>query len=310
MLLVEEYEALRLIDLEKRTHDQCARQMQISRTTVTEIYEKARFKIADAIVNGKPLTINGGNYQICQESDCCACPGRGRRTVGLQSCAQGIQGVSHMKVAVPFKNDNIFQHFGMAPVFKVYVIENQTVASTELLPTGGHGHGAMVNLLVKNGVNCVVCGGLGGGAVRALEQAGIQLFAGNNGSADEAVNLLIAGELTNNIEAATAGRGGRCHGHGHSHGEEGCGCHGHGHGEEGCGCHGHGHGEEGCGCHGHGHGEEGCGCHGHGRSEEGCGCHGHDHGEEGCGCHGHGHGEEGCGCHGHGRKGHCGCGRH
>ena len=57
VLLVEEYEAIRIVALEKRTHDQCAQQMQISRTTATEIYEKARFKIADAIVNGKPLKI-------------------------------------------------------------------------------------------------------------------------------------------------------------------------------------------------------------------------------------------------------------
>lgn len=76
VLLVEEYECVRLIDLKKRTHDQCAHQMQISRTTVTEIYEKARFKIADALINGKRLVIDGGNYRVCQESDCCGCAGR------------------------------------------------------------------------------------------------------------------------------------------------------------------------------------------------------------------------------------------
>ena len=52
---------IRLVDYEKRTHEQCAQQMQISRTTVTEIYEKARFKVADAIVNGKPLLIGVGH---------------------------------------------------------------------------------------------------------------------------------------------------------------------------------------------------------------------------------------------------------
>lgn len=202
-----------------------------------------------------------------------------------------------MKVAIPFKNDNIFQHFGMAPAFKVYQLEDKAVVGTELLETGGHGHGAMVNLLVKNAVDCVICGGLGGGAVRALEEAGIKLYAGNSGAADEAVTLLLAGELANNVEAATAGRGGRrCHGHGH--GDEGCGCHGHDKGH--CGCHGHEHSHEdcGCGCHGHKHeGEEHCGC---GCSKESCECHGKEEGEhKGCGCHG-----------GHGRKGRCGCGRH
>ena len=262
VLLVEEYEAVRIIDLEKRTHDQCARQMEISRTTVTEIYEKARFKIADALINGKPLLIKGGNYRICQESDCCACRSECCPRVRKQFVAPGLQGVSNMKIAVPCKNDAIFQHFGMAPSFKLYVVDNGVVTSSATVPGAGHGHAAVVNLLVKNGVDTVICGGLGGGAVAALAQAGIALFAGNEGETDKAVQALIAGELQNNVEAATAGRGHR-HGGCHGHGKEGCGCHGHG--EESCGCHGHG--EEGCGCHGHGHGR------GHGKGGCGCGRH-------------------------------------
>lgn len=307
VLFVEEYEAVRLIDLQKRTHDQCARQMDISRTTVTEIYEKARFKIADALVNGKALVVEGGNYRVCQEPKQCECRGRCPDKALAQSATQGTAGVFQMKVAVPFKNDNVFGHFGMAPAFRIYTLDDKGIVGAELVPAGGHGHGAMVNLLVKNGVDTVICGGLGGGAVQALFDAGIRLYAGVKGSADEAVQALIAGTLTSDIEAATAGRG-----HHHGHGEGGCGCHGHGDREEGCGCHGHG--EEGCGC--HGHGEEGCGCHGHGLGEEGCGCHGHGHEEGGCGCgcHDDKHEEKGCGCggrghgHGHGHgHGSCGC---
>ena len=61
-LTVDEFEAIRLVDLEKQTHEGCAAQMGISRTTVTEIYERARFKLADCIVNGKTLQIGGGTY--------------------------------------------------------------------------------------------------------------------------------------------------------------------------------------------------------------------------------------------------------
>lgn len=73
MLTVDEFETVRLIDLEKKTHEQCALQMDISRTTVTEIYETARFKIADSLVNGKTIVISGGNYRLCggAESRCC-----------------------------------------------------------------------------------------------------------------------------------------------------------------------------------------------------------------------------------------------
>ncbi len=60
ILSTDEYEAIRLVDFEKKTHEQCAQQMDISRTTVTEIYERARFKLADSIVNGKRLVIDHG----------------------------------------------------------------------------------------------------------------------------------------------------------------------------------------------------------------------------------------------------------
>ena len=61
VLSVDEYEVIRLVDFEKQNHEQCAAVMDISRTTVTEIYERARYKISDCIVNGKQLVISGGN---------------------------------------------------------------------------------------------------------------------------------------------------------------------------------------------------------------------------------------------------------
>ena len=65
-LTLDEYEVIRLVDLEKKTHEQCAAQMDISRTTVTEIYENAREKIARCIVYGQRLLISGGNYRLCE----------------------------------------------------------------------------------------------------------------------------------------------------------------------------------------------------------------------------------------------------
>jgi predicted DNA-binding protein (UPF0251 family) len=69
-LTIEEYEVLRHVDYQKMTHEECALQMDISRTTVTEIYESARYKIADAIINGKDICIEGGNYRVCEGGEC------------------------------------------------------------------------------------------------------------------------------------------------------------------------------------------------------------------------------------------------
>ena len=59
LLTLDEYEVIRLVDLEQQTHEQCAVQMDISRSTVQEIYESARSKIAACLVHGKPLHITG-----------------------------------------------------------------------------------------------------------------------------------------------------------------------------------------------------------------------------------------------------------
>lgn len=65
IMSVDEYETIRLIDLENCTQQECAEQMHIARTTVQGIYNDARKKIADAIVNGKKLKITGGDYRLC-----------------------------------------------------------------------------------------------------------------------------------------------------------------------------------------------------------------------------------------------------
>ena len=75
VLALDEYEAVRLIDLEGCTQQECAAQMRVSRTTVQGIYDSARRKIADALVNGKELAISGGDCVVCPHY--CARCGRG-----------------------------------------------------------------------------------------------------------------------------------------------------------------------------------------------------------------------------------------
>ena len=70
-LSLDEFEAIRLMDLEGRTHEQCAAIMQVSRTTVTEIYAAARAKLADAVVNGRKLIIQGGRVRLCERASIC-----------------------------------------------------------------------------------------------------------------------------------------------------------------------------------------------------------------------------------------------
>ena len=68
LLTLDEYETIRLIDYTGQSQEQCAAQMEVARTTVTAIYDSARRKIADCIVNGKRLEIAGGNFRIAENA--------------------------------------------------------------------------------------------------------------------------------------------------------------------------------------------------------------------------------------------------
>ena len=135
-----------------------------------------------------------------------------------------------MKIAVTYDGENIFQHFGHTAYFKLYEIADNAIVSTQVLPTGGSGHGALANFLAAQGVQILICGGIGGGAQQALASAGIRLYGGVRGNADAAVNALLAGELGYDPNI-------RCDHHDHEHGHSGHSCGHHGCGTGSCGHH-------------------------------------------------------------------------
>lgn len=67
-MALDEFESIRLIDLEGLTQEQCAERMGVARTTAQAIYNSARIKLAECLVNQKELTIKGGNYVLCDGS--------------------------------------------------------------------------------------------------------------------------------------------------------------------------------------------------------------------------------------------------
>lgn len=130
-----------------------------------------------------------------------------------------------MKIAVTYEKGIIFQHFGHTSQFKIYEVDGDTVKSAAVVDTNGIGHGALADFLAKQGVDTLICGGIGGGAQTALKNAGITFYGGVQGNADEAVVAFIANSLRYNPDV-------KCDHHDHEHGEDGHTC-----GEHGCGKH-------------------------------------------------------------------------
>ncbi len=111
------------------------------------------------------------------------------------------------RIAVPYQNGQIFQHFGHATRFQIYDLENGKVTIRTLINTNDSSHGALVDILKKIHVDTVICGTLGDGAKRAMREAKIDLYCGVTGSADEAVQALLDGTLVYNPEATCTHQG-------------------------------------------------------------------------------------------------------
>lgn len=138
-----------------------------------------------------------------------------------------------MVIAVAYKDNEIFEHFGHAEMFAIYKTnEEQTeLVSKELVEVKESGHQAVADLMDSCGVDVVIVGNIGTGARQALAEYGIVAFAGFCGNSDDAAELMMHGQLPFlSDEGACSGGCSGCHGH-----DDG-GCCGHDHEDGGCGC--------------------------------------------------------------------------
>lgn len=129
-----------------------------------------------------------------------------------------------MRIAIPYEEGNVFQHFGKSKQFKLYTVENGKIVSSEVISAGDTGHEALAGLLAELDVKAVICGGLGEGMMNALAASGIDVYPGISGDADEAAISFLLGKLQpgeancdHHHEKAGESDSGSCGNH-----EEGC----------------------------------------------------------------------------------------
>ena len=129
-----------------------------------------------------------------------------------------------MKLAVTYEDGQVFQHFGKTKQFKIYDIAEGKVGFSMVVSAGGSGHGALAGFLRMLGISVVLCGGIGPGAVQALQSLDITPIAGVTGDADQAAQDFVDGKLAENTEALCSHHhsGDFGHGCGHHTCEGGC----------------------------------------------------------------------------------------
>ncbi len=179
MLSLDEYESIRLLDYRGLQQVEAAEVMHISRPTLTRIYMEARRKIAEAIVEGRPLDMSAGNQDF-------------------KSCQQRKNNIIMMnqKIAIPTCEGKLWAHFGKAPEVTIVTVEDSKVKESVTLQAPEHEHGAMPRFIAAHGCTDVLCGGLGPGAVNMLNQMGIQVHAGAPElPIDELLRLYLGGEI-------------------------------------------------------------------------------------------------------------------
>ncbi len=150
----------------KKTHEQCAGQMTISRTTVTEIYERARGKLQTVLLMGKhfvfPAVIM---YYVMVQHGRTAEKKCRKINHALKDQDVGRREKEAMKIAVTYEDGSVFQHFGHTEQFKVYEVTDGKIVDAQIVSTEGSGHGgALAGMLSEQKVDVLICGGIGGGA--------------------------------------------------------------------------------------------------------------------------------------------------
>ncbi|HAP55551.1 MAG: DUF134 domain-containing protein [Spirochaetia bacterium] len=188
----DEAEALRLADLNGLYQEAAARSMGVSRQTFGRIVEIARRKVADAILNGKALRIEGGEVNLTD------------------------QGERSMKIAVPSRNGLVDEHFGHCQEFLIFRVERDKLVEEQAVPSPSDCgcKSGIAAVLARSGVTHLVGGHMGEGAFRVLQAQGIKVIRGASGSARAAAEALVAGQVSDSGEGC-AGHGEAGHGCAH-----------------------------------------------------------------------------------------------
>ena len=187
ILTVDEYEAIRLIDKEGFSQEECSAYMQVARTTVQLIYNSARKKLAEVLVDGLPLRIEGGDYQLCdgREKDC-GCGGcrKHRRSCRKMTVKEG----KGMKIAIPLDENkqDVCIVLSRAPYFLFNEDGTDTILENPAAQAQSGAGIQAAQFLADSNADVLITVRCGENAAEVLKAAGMKIYKSvNKAAADD-----------------------------------------------------------------------------------------------------------------------------
>lgn len=207
IMSIDEYETIRLIDLEGLTQEECAQQMNIARTTVQRTYSDARKKIAQSLVKGKVLKIEGGDYKLCDGNGrfCgignCHRGGNKMDSENMEKIEESQKERKTMKIVMPVDENNmetkVSVSFGRAPFFLVYDLEtkeNTFIDNKAATSPGGAGIIA-AQTVVDSKTEALLTPRCGQNAADVLKSGKVKLYKSIDGTVEENIKAFNDGKL-------------------------------------------------------------------------------------------------------------------
>ncbi len=195
ILTVDEYEAIRLIDKQGFSQEECSSYMKVARTTVQLIYNSARKKLAAALVEGRPLRIEGGEYQLCDGSEeFCDCGGCRKHKRSLRNMDKEA---GSLKVAIPLDENkqDVCIVLARAPYFLFRENGTDTIVENPAAVSQGGAGIQAAQFLVDQGVNVLITVRCGQNAADVFQAAHMKIYHSVNKAAEDDLAALEEGKL-------------------------------------------------------------------------------------------------------------------
>ncbi|MDD4347163.1 MAG: NifB/NifX family molybdenum-iron cluster-binding protein [Desulfitobacteriaceae bacterium] len=100
-----------------------------------------------------------------------------------------------LKIAVASENGMVTKHFGHCEGFMIFDTENNQIVKSETIANPGHRPGFLPDFLNEMGVNVIISGGMGGGAIDIFQEKNIEVIVGARGNAKAAAEAYLQGSL-------------------------------------------------------------------------------------------------------------------